>query len=103
MQQFAWHTGDHTCQGVAPVVIEYLKTPLTRNELATIVKKLRLPLRAVIRTKETIYDELGLESAGDDALLDAVAAHPILLSRPIVVTPKGARLCRPPELVRDLL
>jgi arsenate reductase (glutaredoxin) len=62
-----------------------------------------MPLRNIVRTKEAIYAELNLESAGDDALLDAVAMHPILLNRPIVVTPKGARLCRPPELVRDLL
>jgi arsenate reductase len=90
-------------QGIEPVIIEYLKTPLSREELAALVEKLVVPLRAVVRTKEAIYSELKLESASDDALLDAVATHPILLNRPIVVTPKGARLCRPPELVRDLL
>jgi arsenate reductase len=90
-------------QGIEPLVIEYLKTPLSRDELMALVKKLGVPLRDVVRTKETLYADLKLESACDEALLDAVAAHPILLNRPIVVTPKGARLCRPPELVRDLL
>lgn len=89
--------------GIEPVIVEYLKTPLSRDELAGLVKRLGVPLREVVRTKEAVYAELGLEPASDDALLDAVAAHPILLNRPIVVTPKGARLCRPPELVRDLL
>jgi arsenate reductase len=90
-------------QGIEPRIVEYLKTPLSRDELSALVKKLGMPLRNIVRTKEAIYAELNLESAGDDALLDAVAMHPILLNRPIVVTPKGARLCRPPELVRDLL
>jgi arsenate reductase len=90
-------------QGIEPVIIEYLKAPLSRDDLEVLVKKLGVPLRDVLRTKEAIYAELSLESASDGALLDAVAAHPILLNRPIVVTPKGARLCRPPELVRELL
>jgi len=90
-------------QGIEPVIVEYLKTPLSKDELLVLVKKLDVPLREIVRTKEAIYVELKLENASDDALLDAVAAHPILLNRPIVVTPKGARLCRPPELVRDLL
>lgn len=89
-------------QGIEPVIIEYLKTPLSKRQLAVLVKKLDMPLRAIVRTKDAIYADLKLENASDDALLDAVAAHPILLNRPIVVTPKGARLCRPPELVRDL-
>jgi arsenate reductase len=90
-------------QGIEPVIVEYLKTPLSRDELAVLVKRLGVPLRDVIRTKEAIYAELKLESANEAALLDAVAAHPILLNRPIVMTPKGVRLCRPPELVHDLL
>lgn len=89
-------------QGIEPVIIEYLKTPLSKRQLAVLVKKLDMPLRAIVRTKDAIYADLKLENASDDAMLDAVAAHPILLNRPIVVTPKGARLCRPPELVRDL-
>lgn len=90
-------------QGIEPVIVEYLKTPLSKAELTALIKKLDVPLRDIVRTKEAIYTELKLDSAGDDVLLDAIAAHPILLNRPIVVTPKGARLCRPPELVRDLL
>jgi arsenate reductase len=90
-------------QGIEPAIVEYLKTPLSRDELVALVQKMGVPLREVVRTKEAVYAELGLERADDDALLDAIAAHPILLNRPIVVTPKGARLCRPPELVRDLL
>ena len=90
-------------QGIEPAVVEYLKAPLSRDELVALVQKMGVPLREVVRTKEAVYAELGLERADDDALLNALAAHPILLNRPIVVTPKGARLCRPPELVRDLL
>jgi arsenate reductase len=90
-------------QGIEPAIVEYLKTPLSRDELVALVQKMGVPLREVVRTKEAVYAELGLERADDDALLNAIAAHPILLNRPIVVTPKGARLCRPPELVRDLL
>lgn len=90
-------------QGIEPAVVEYLKAPLSRDELVALVQKMGVPLREVVRTKEAVYAELGLERADDDALLNAIAAHPILLNRPIVVTPKGARLCRPPELVRDLL
>jgi arsenate reductase len=90
-------------QGIEPAIVEYLKTPLSRDELVALVQKMGVPLREVVRSKEAVYAELGLERADDDALLNAIAAHPILLNRPIVVTPKGARLCRPPELVRDLL
>ena len=90
-------------QGIEPAVVEYLKAPLSRDELVALVQKMGVPLREVVRTKEAVYAELGLERADDDALLNAIAAHPILLNRPIVLTPKGARLCRPPELVRDLL
>ena len=90
-------------QGIEPVIVEYLKTPLSKDELTALVEKLDLPLRDIVRMKEAVYAELKLADASDEALLGAVAAHPILLNRPIVVTPKGARLCRPPELVRDLL
>ena len=91
--------------GVEPVVIEYLKTPPSRDELRDLVARMGVSLRDVLRRKGTPYDELGLDdpALSDGALLDAVAAHPILINRPIVVTPKGARLCRPSETVLDLL
>ena len=64
---------------------------------------MRVPVRDVVRTKEPVYAELGLSDANDRQLLKAIAAHPILLNRPIVVTEKGAKLCRPPELVHEIL
>ena len=90
-------------RGIEPVIIEYLKTPLTRGELQALVKKLDVPVRDIVRAKEPLYAELNLEQADDAALLDAMAAHPILLNRPIVITPKGAKLCRPSETVAALL
>ena len=91
--------------GVEPVVIEYLKTPPSREELRDLVRRMGVPLRDVMRQKGTPYDELGLgnPALSDDALLDAIELHPILINRPIVVTPKGVRLCRPSELVLELL
>lgn len=89
--------------GIEPEIVEYLKTPLTRPQLEDLIKKLGIPVRDLVRTKESLYSELGLEQADDNALLDAMAAHPILMNRPVVITPKGARLCRPQELVLDLL
>ncbi len=91
--------------GTEPVIIEYLKTPPTRAELLDLVARMGITLRDVLRGKGTPYDELGLDNAAltDDDLLDAIAAHPILMNRPIVVTPKGVRLCRPSEMVLDLL
>jgi arsenate reductase len=90
-------------RGIEPVVVEYLKTPLKRDALKTLIARLGVPLREMARTKEAIYAELDLASVGEDALLDAIAAHPVLLNRPIVVTDKGARLCRPGESVLELL
>jgi len=90
-------------RGLKPVVIDYLKTPLKRGELEALVGKLDVPLRDLMRSKEPVYAELNLASAGDGALLDAIVAHPVLLNRPIVVTPKGAKLCRPGETVLELL
>ncbi len=91
--------------GVEPTVVEYLKSPPARAELVDLVRRMGMPLRAVLRQKGTPYAELGLDnmSLSDDALLDAIEAHPILINRPIVVTPKGVRLCRPSEMVLDLL
>ena len=91
--------------GVEPRVIEYLKTPPSRETLKDLLARMGLTVRDVLREKGTPYAELGLgdPSLSDDALLDAVEAHPILMNRPIVVTPNGARLCRPSETVLDLL
>ena len=91
--------------GAAPVVVEYLKAPPGRAELQDLVRRMGVPLRAVLRQKGTPFDELGLDdpALSDDALLDAVEQHPILINRPIVATPKGVRLCRPSEAVLDLL
>jgi len=91
--------------GVEPHVIEYLKCPPTRAVVAHLAKRMGIPLRDLLRQKGTPYDALGLgdPSLTDDQLLDAIIAHPILMNRPVVVTPKGVRLCRPSEQVIDLL
>ncbi len=90
--------------GIEPKVIEYLKTPLTPQKLWHLIKEqLKLPVRDVMRTQEAVYNEMKLEGADDDTLFAAIAAHPILLNRPIVVTDKGAKLCRPGETVEELL
>ncbi|SCY65147.1 arsenate reductase (glutaredoxin) [Microvirga guangxiensis] len=91
--------------GIEPHVIEYLKTPPTRLLLRQLIDRMGVPVRDVVRGKGTPYRELGLDdpSLTDDQLLDAMMAHPILINRPIVVTPKGVRLCRPSEAVLDLL
>ena len=91
--------------GIEPHVIEYLKTPPTRLLLRQLIGRMGVSVRDVIREKGTPYHELGLDnpSLTDDQLLDAMIAHPILINRPIVVTPNGVRLCRPSEAVLDLL
>ena len=91
--------------GVEPHVIEYLKTPPSRTMVRDLAKRCGLPLRDLLRRKGTPFDELGLgdPALDDDALLDAVEAHPILMNRPIVISPLGTRLCRPSEVVLDLL
>ena len=90
--------------GIEPKVIEYLKTPLTPQKLRHLVRdELKVPVRAVMRTQEAAYADMKLEGADDDTLFCAMAAHPILLNRPIVVTDKGAKLCRPGETVEELL
>ena len=91
--------------GVEPTVVEYLKTPPDREKLLALLVQLGLPVRAVLRKKGTPYEELELGNAAlsDDALIDAIVAHPILLERPIVITPLGTKLCRPSEAVLDIL
>lgn len=91
--------------GVEPQVIEYLKTPPSRQELMTLVTAMGLSLRDVLRQKGTPFDELGLSNPAltDEQLLDHIEQHPILIQRPIVKTPQGVRLCRPSELVLDIL
>lgn len=91
--------------GEEPLVIEYLKTPPTRAELVDLIKRSGLSVREVMRGKEPRFVELGLDdlSLTDDALIDAMLANPILINRPIVVTPKGVRLCRPSEVVLEIL
>jgi arsenate reductase len=91
--------------GEEPRIVEYLKTPPSRSELVDLIRRMGISVRAVLRRKGTPYDELGLDdpALADDALIDAMMAHPILINRPIVVTPKGVRLCRPSETVLDLL
>lgn len=91
--------------GVEPHIIEYLKTPPSRAMLIQLIGRMGIPVRDLLRDKGTPYSGLGLGDPGltDDQLLDAMLAHPILINRPIVVSPKGVRLCRPSEQVVDLL
>lgn len=91
--------------GVEPHVIEYLKTPPSRTMLVQLIARMGISTRDLLREKGTPYAELGLSDPGltDHQLLDAMQAHPILINRPIVVSPKGVRLCRPSEEVLDLL
>jgi arsenate reductase len=91
--------------GAEPEVIEYLRTPPSRARLIELLAQMNLPVRELLRRKGTPYDELGLDNAAltDDALLGAMLAHPILINRPIVVTPLGTRLCRPSEAVLEIL
>lgn len=91
--------------GEEPEVIEYLKTPPSREALVALISRMGITPRALLRRKGTPYDDLGLDDPkwSDDALIDVMLAHPILIERPIVVTDKGVRLCRPSERVRDIL
>jgi arsenate reductase (glutaredoxin) len=91
--------------GEEPEIIEYLKTPPSRAQLVELIAAMGMTPRAVLREKGTPFAELGLADPkwSDDELIDAMLAHPILINRPIVVTEKGVRLCRPSELVLDLL
>ncbi|WP_319517297.1 arsenate reductase (glutaredoxin) [uncultured Martelella sp.] len=91
--------------GVEPEIIEYLKTPPTRDRLVALIAEMSIPVRDLLRRKGTPYDELGLDdpALSDDVLIDAMMDHPILINRPIVVTAKGTKLCRPSETVLDIL
>jgi arsenate reductase (glutaredoxin) len=91
--------------GEEPEVIEYLRTPPDRARLIELIAALAIPVRALLREKGTPYAELGLADPkwSDDQLIDFMLAHPILINRPVVVTPKGVRLCRPSEAVLELL
>jgi arsenate reductase len=91
--------------GTEPEIIEYLKNPPSRQRLIRLIEAMGLTVRGLLREKGTPYAELGLADPkwSDDQLLDFMLAHPILINRPIVVSPKGTRLCRPSEQVLDLL
>lgn len=91
--------------GEEPDIIEYLKTPPSRERLVELIAAMGITPRQLLREKGTPYGELGLDNPNltDDALIDAMLAHPILINRPIVVTPLGTRLCRPSEMVLDIL
>lgn len=91
--------------GEEPEIIEYLRTPPTREQLIWLIREAGLSVRQALRQKDTPYDALGLADAAlaDEQLVDAMMAHPILINRPFVVTPKGVRLCRPSEVVLEIL
>jgi arsenate reductase len=91
--------------GFEPTVVEYLKTPPDRATLVDLLKKAGLPVREMLRRKGTPYEELGLDDPKwtDAQLIDQMVKHPVLMNRPIVVTERGVRLCRPPETVHEIL
>jgi arsenate reductase (glutaredoxin) len=91
--------------GEEPHVVEYLLTPPSRDELVDLIQFMGMPVRELLRRKGTPYEELGLDdpSLSDDVLIDAMMTNPILINRPIVVTPLGVKLCRPSEVVLDIL
>ncbi|MCU9924765.1 glutaredoxin-dependent arsenate reductase [Aeromonas caviae] len=91
--------------GVEPTILHYLETPPSRDELVALIAAMGLPVRDLLRKNVPPYEALGLTEARfrDDELIDAMLAHPILINRPIVVTPLGTRLCRPSEVVLDIL
>lgn len=89
--------------GFEPTVVEYLKTPPSRSELVKMIRDAGIDVRTATRKRESLYEELNLADATDDQLLDAMVQHPILIERPFVVTPKGTRLARPIDAVREIL
>jgi arsenate reductase (glutaredoxin) len=91
--------------GIEPVIVDYVASPPPRAAIAALIAAAGLTVREAMRGKDPLFAELGLDDpvVTDAALLDAIAAHPVLLNRPFVTSPLGTRLCRPPELVRELL
>ena len=89
--------------GIEPTIVEYLKTPPSRAEIVTLVSDAGIDVRTAVRKRESLYGELNLADASDDEMLDAMAANPILIERPFVVTAKGTRLARPLDAVREIL
>ena len=89
--------------GVEPRIVQYLKTPPSRNQLMRMIRDAGIDVRSAVRKRESLYAELDLADASDDQLLAAMAEHPILIERPFVVTPKGTRLARPVDRVREIL
>ena len=91
--------------GIEPKVVEYLKTPPSREQLLSLIERMGVSVRSLLREKGTPYRELGLDDPrrSEDEIIDAMMAHPILINRPIVVTNLGVRLCRPSEAVLDIL
>ena len=90
-------------EGAEVVVIDYLRSPPSRDELGRLYRRAGMTPRDGLRVKEPLAAELGLAAAGDDAILDAMVAHPILINRPLVDTDNGVRLCRPQDIVREIL
>ena len=89
--------------GFDPSIVEYLRTPPSRDDLVKMIRDAGIDVRTAVRKREPLYAELNLADATDDQLLDAMAEHPILIERPFVVTPKGTRLARPIDAVREIL
>lgn len=89
--------------GIEPTIVEYRKNPPSRAELVKMIDDAGIDVRTAVRKRESLYAELGLADATDEQLLDAMAEHPILIERPFVVTPKGTRLARPVDAVREIL
>lgn len=89
--------------GIEPTIVQYLKTPPSRGELVKMIRDAGIDVRTAVRKRESLHDELNLADATDDQLLDAMVEHPILIERPFVVTPKGTRLARPIDAVREIL
>jgi arsenate reductase (glutaredoxin) len=89
--------------GIEPTIVQYLKTPPTREELVRMIDEAGIDARTAVRKREPLYAELGLADATDDQLLDAMVENPILIERPFVVTAKGTRLARPIDQVREIL
>lgn len=89
--------------GIEPKIVDYLKNPPSRGELVKMIDDAGIEVRSAVRKRESLYAELNLADATDDQLLDAMVEHPILIERPFVVTPKGTRLARPVDAVREIL